>query len=351
MRFETELYVEGCGTWLPAKPEPTAGAVAAGQYRDEDQESAGYETVAVAGADDAPPEMAARAADQALSRSRHGASELALLCHTYSHYQGYSFFSPASYIQQRIHARDACGINVDQMCNAGMAGLEVAASYLLASPARRAVMVTAGDRFSLPYFDRYSSDYGMVYGDAGGAVVLSRDVGFARIISSNTITVPTLEAMHRSGEPFRDGPLGERPLAVRARKKAFLTKYGRDYVRAESGRGLRRVVDTSLREADCGRGDIALFVLPNLGRKLLSDLYYPICETSPERTLWQLTRTTGHLGGGDMLVGLNHVLSNGLVGVGQRLMLVGAGGGYSFSAMVLEVVEQPRWSRELTIAF
>lgn len=343
MRYDDALFVSASAAWLPRQRARAVDAVGRGEYSQDDLVDSQYESVAVSG-DDSPPVMAARAAASALSRSSHNRDALGLVLHASAHHQGHDFWSAASFIQDQIAARSAWCLNINQMCNGGLAGLELASAFILASPEREAALVTTADRFSLPRFDRWRSDYGIVYGDGATAVVLSRVAGIARVVSSNTVTEARLEAMHRGDDPFSLGPGdSERPIDIRRTKKAFLARHGSELVARYSETALKRVVADTLAEGDVGLADIRWCVLPNLGRKLLGNLYAKACPVGFDRTLWQFGRTVGHLGAGDMALGLTHLLEERRVGTGDFCLLVGAGGGYSWTATLVEIADAPYW--------
>lgn len=169
MTFRDALFVSSSATWLPRTRVRAVDAVGRGEYAGDDLVDSQYESVAVS-AHDAAPVMAARAAGSALARSAHSSNEIALVLHASVHHQGHDFWSAASFIQDQVAARNAWCLNIDQMCNGGLAGLELAAAFILASSKRRAALVTTADRFCLPRFDRWGSDYGIAYGDGATAM-------------------------------------------------------------------------------------------------------------------------------------------------------------------------------------
>lgn len=341
MRLTTDLFVAGAAAWLP--PAVSAKQVAANGGYNEDELTVNGIVCAPEGGD-SPPEMAARAAATALSRSGVAVSEVALVLHAHSHYQGQAFWSPASYVQRSVGASAACAINVGQMSNSGMAAVELALPYLAARPGS-AALVTAADRFCAPSFDRWTADLGIVYGDGAAALVLSTTTGFARVLAMRTWTEASLEELHRGTVPFGDHP-GEVAVNVRRTKTDYVTGVGLPSVIERSSAGVRSVVAGALADAGLAMADMAVVVLPNLGRHVIAAQYLGHLGLAPERTLMDWGAHTGHLGGGDQLAGVARLVEAKRVSAGQHVLLVGAGGGFSWSAAVVEVLDVPAWPEQ-----
>ncbi|OLF09971.1 hypothetical protein BU204_32275 [Actinophytocola xanthii] len=338
----TDLYLAGAAAWLP--PAVSAKQVAAnGGYSEEELTANGI--VCAPEGTDSPPEMAARAAATALSRSPGVTSEdIALVLHAHSHHQGQAFWSPASYVAREIGVTGAVAVNIGQMSNSGMAALELALPYLAARPGA-AALVTAADRFRAPSFDRWSADLGIVYGDGAAALVVSGGGGFAKVLSMRTRTDPSLERLHRGNVPFTDHA-GAEPVNVRRTKVEYVTEVGLPSIIERSTAGVMSVVSGALADAGLGMDQMAVVVLPNLGRHVLAAQYLQHLELTPERTLMDWTAHTGHLGGGDQLAAVARLVETKRVSAGQHVLLVGAGGGFSWSAAVVEVLEVPDWPEQ-----
>jgi 3-oxoacyl-[acyl-carrier-protein] synthase-3 len=228
------------------------------------------------------------------------------------------------------------------MSNGGMAALDLAAGYLTADPNRRAALVTTGDRFCLPGFDRWRSDLGTVYADGGSALVLSSQGGFARLRSLVTIGDASLEQMSRSGAGFHPAPpADEWPVDVDIRRRAFVAATGLDSVLDRIDAGQRDVIKQVSSEAETDLAEIDWFVLPNLGRSRLKEHFLDKFPIDPERTTWAWGRRVGHLGAGDQIAGLGYLVDSGLARTGQRIMLAGVGAGFSWSCAVLEITGAP----------
>jgi 3-oxoacyl-[acyl-carrier-protein] synthase-3 len=335
------LFVAGLGTWLP--PAVDVGEAAAdGRYDPAERDRNEYVSVTVAGPDDAPPEMAARAARAALAQSGIPAADIAVLLHGSLWYQGADFWPAASYVHRAVlgdEGRHAPAMDVQQMSNGGLAAVELAVSYVAAAAGRRAALVTTADRLAPPGFDRWRSDLpGIVYGDGAAAAVIAKDGGLARLLSICTVADSTLEGMYRGDRPFGPAPGHDGyPVANRARRAEFAAASNLAELGSRIGAGLTSAVDQALAEAEVKAADISVTVLPNLGAATLRQAYLKPLGVGLEATAWEWGRRTGHVGAADQLIGLRSVIDSGRAAPGDRVLLVGIGAGFSWTGAVVQL--------------
>ena len=330
------LFIAGIGAFLPP-PVEVRRAVAEGKYPAEEAAETELESVLIAD-HESPPEMAVHAGRQALWRAGVAPDEISLCLHASICFQGLDFYPVASYIHQRaVGTHSALALEVKQLSNGGMSALELAASYLLADRRRSAALLTTADKFCLPWIDRWRSDTGMVMADGAAAMVLSRRQGIARLLSVATIGDPCLEGLHRGEAAFTEAPL---PIDVHRRKREYLAQVGLDQMLRRFRSGLRAAVDHALGEARTNLREIARFVLPNVGRILLQREYFEALDIPESRTTWSWGRRIGHMGAGDQIAGLGHLVDSGALSPGDRCLLMGVGAGFSWTCAVVEVVNR-----------
>ncbi|MFJ6943780.1 ketoacyl-ACP synthase III family protein [Streptomyces wuyuanensis] len=337
------LYIAATGSRLPPRVL-TEEAVADGRCSAALARATGSLAVAVAGEESAP-QLAVRAARSALERAGTAPSDIDLVLHASFFHQGHDLWAPASYIQRETVGNTCPAMEVRQVSNGGMAALELASAYLAVDPGRSAALITTGDKFCPPGFDRWHSDPGTVYADGGTALVLSRRAGFARIRSLVTVSVPELEGMHRGDDPFAQAPFGHRPrVDLDACKRAFLSGYGVSHAVSRVAAAQETVVKQALAEAELDLDDITRIALPHLGRRRLQAAYFGPLGIDPERTTWPWSRRVGHLGAGDPIAGLDHLAGTGALDAGDTCLLVSVGAGFSWSCAVLDILERPGWA-------
>lgn len=336
----------GAAAWLPPAVSAKA-AVAAGDYTQDELPVNGIVCVPVAGEDDVPPGMAALAGRAALDRAGAGV-DVGLVLHASLYHQGRDYFwPPASYVQRELALDGAFSVNVGQMSNGGLAAFELAVGQV-GSGRVASALVTTADRFCGPGFARWSADYGIVYGDGATATVLSGERGFARLAALRSVTDPSLEMMHR-GTAALTATVSAEPVDVRAAKRSYLGAVGLESILERSARGVRHVVDAALADSGDRIADLARVVLPNLGHQVLAVQYLAPLGLSTGQTLMDWGAHTGHLGAGDQLGGVARLVETGQVARGDRVLLLGAGGGFSWTAAVLVIDEVPEWEHSARV--
>ncbi|MER5537739.1 ketoacyl-ACP synthase III family protein [Streptomyces mirabilis] len=331
------LTLAGTGSYLPDTRMDVAEA--AKRYPDDHDRilATGYATVA---AEETlyPADMALIAAERALATAGVKPSDLRLLMVTGIHRHGHKrLWSPASWLQSKLGCPRALPLTVNQGCNAQMLGLEVAARYLGGLGGGPALVV-ATDRFGGSSFDRFTADYGIVYGDGAAAAVLTTDPDATgwRIAACHTVSDPGLEGLHRADEPAPERPdLLAAEHDVRSAKRRFLSEHGMNRLREATRAAVGEISRTLLPAGVDPR--LCRIVYPNLGLKLLEENYFPEFPGGADASLWAFGRTVGHLGSGDQIAGLDHIADEAFA-PGDRLLLLGAGAGFSWTGMLVERV-------------
>jgi 3-oxoacyl-[acyl-carrier-protein] synthase-3 len=281
------------------------------------------------------PELAVRAGRQALDAAGPGAVGPHL--HGAMAYPGLDIWSVSCWVADRLAVVPALSMQVSALCNTSVAGIETAASLLTGRPDFARVLLTVGDRFPESAIDRFEVDPEIALGDAGAAAVLGRGGGQARVLSCVSRTDPSLEGLQRGDEPFRDRP-ADGPAVVRKRTRQFFaagTRTPASVVQAHVD-GVRAVVETALAEAGTSVGEVRWAVPPFVGANAFEHGYERPLGLRRDRTLFEFGLGLGHLGGGDHLFALDHLLRDRLVERGDRIVLIGVGGGFTFTCAVLE---------------
>lgn len=339
MRFDQTIFVAGTGACLP-QPVPVQPAVDAGLV-DEAHRDLGYESVTVA-RDIAAADLAVEAARVAVRRCGIPAEEFGLVLHGSLWFQGLDMWASASYVANQSVGGQAVAFDVQQRSNGGMGALHLAAAYL-GSGAASTALITTGDRFAEPAFNRWGSQFYTLFGDAGTALVLSTERGFARLVSCVAAADNTLEGWGRGSTPFTTAPGQEAPVPVlrRAAEHAATPEAENSWERIEAA--MLRIRDQALADAGVGIEDITRAVVPFIHRGGGQGENYDLLGFGEKKSVWEFGRQVGHLGAGDQFAGLNYLLERGHLGTGDLVLLFGLGVGFSLTAAVVEIVQPPAW--------
>lgn len=337
-----DLYLAAVSSELPARLDIET-AVAAGLCDARAAEQSGIRAVSTSTAP--PTALAAAAAAAALRRAGVPGHQIRLLLHADVYYQGHDLWAAASHVQQAVPGCRCPAVEIRQLSNGGMAAIELAALVLRGEDRPAGVLVTTGDTFHQPGFDRWRSDPGTAYGDGGTAAVLSNISGFAAVRSIATVSDPALEGMHRGRDPFGLAPFSVRaPMDLEILQRDFVAEAGRGATVGRVAAGQQDALMLALKDAGVDLADIDWFVLPHFGLRRLTAGYLRPWGIDVAATTWPWARSVGHLGAGDQYAGLEHLVLSGQLRPGQRCLLAGVGAGFTWSCAVLDVLTLPDWS-------
>lgn len=346
MRYD-HAHVLGLGTDI-GPLTPVTETIATGVYNPDETAAVGQESVAIT----AVPgqQLAIRAGRRALAAA-HGIGgdnhtpEVGLHLHTSLLSCGLDFWSLASHIRSQlgIGASAALSLDISAMSASAVAATDTAATYLTARPDLDTVLITLGDTFTPP-FQRFS-DRGLVYGDAGAALLIGRHPGLARLLSTATWSEPDLEGTTR---PHPEAAITHTATNLRAAKRGWLARGvgRREHAHTLIRTAVADTVKTALADADLTLNEVRWVLPPFYGRNLLQRQVLEPLGLPEERTLAGLGLRVGHCGAADQVLALDHLTRQRLVEPGDHVLLLGVGLGQTWAATVLEIEEVPAQAAE-----
>lgn len=327
------MYVAGTGVCLPPEVGVTA-AIRAGLYDQDEADKTGQLAATVAVDRQGGPDLAVAAAREALTMSGYRSEDVGSVFHGLVFHAGLDLWNAASFIQRELGMRRCLPVEVRSGCNAALAGVQLACAFLAAHAEQPAALVTSAEVWPEPAIDRWRADSSRVFGDAGSALVVSRERGLARLLSIHTGTEPSLEALHRGNEPF--SPVPSYPLDLTRRARAFQRTMPREEIIARRDAGMRAAVDQALADADATLDEVELVALPFVGRNQLEREFLGPLGLKLEQTAFDRGRRVGHTGPGDQLASLDYFARSGRLRAGDLILILGAGGGFVWTIAVAE---------------
>ncbi|HZP54794.1 ketoacyl-ACP synthase III family protein [Actinocrinis sp.] len=345
MRWDN-LYVAAFGAYVPDKIETADEAIAQGRYTEGEKVANGIRAVHVADPQtEAPGVMAAAAGRQAVERSGIPHEQFDLVVHAGIGHQGQEFWQPASYVHNNTVGGPAAAIEIKQGSNGGLAAFELGASWVVARPGT-AALVTAGDSFHLPYFDRWNSDDQQVYGDGAGSAVLSSQGGFARVISTASVADSTLEPIYRGPDAWTLAPFAQgSKVDLRGRKRAYLATGEDLYDQTieRMSKSLFAVVGEVFEGTGSDISSVDWLIHANTGKSIVEWAFYRPLGLDASRTVYDWGCDYGHMGAADHLVNLEYVVRSGKAKAGDKVLTIGVGTGFMWTAILIELLETPSW--------
>jgi 3-oxoacyl-[acyl-carrier-protein] synthase-3 len=285
-----DVYLAGLGTHYP-KAVAVDEAVADGRYEPRLRQRTQQRRVAVAADGETGADMAVSAGRLALRRSGLRGTDVGLLLHAVATHSGLDGWNAASYLRHRVLGSPGPSFEIRHLSNGAVGVVELACAHLAATDGV-AALITAGDQFGEPTWNRWRASPGLVFGDGASAAVLSRTGGFARLRSCASASDPELEGMQRGGARLRPVP-DLAPVSLHERTLAFTETMPMEQVVRRMADGLRAAGDQAAHEAGIGLGGADHYVVPNFGWDLLhSECLEPLGLTADRTTSATAARLT-----------------------------------------------------------
>lgn len=143
----------------------------------------------IPGANDGTQEMGVKAALDAFANSDIKPEDIDLVLSIGEEWKEYPLTTSAIYIQEKVGAYNAWGIDIQQRCCTCVAALKIAKDMMISDDSLRNVLIVGGYRNG-DFVDYRDKDMSMMYNlsAGGGAVILTKDYGYNELLSSHIMT-------------------------------------------------------------------------------------------------------------------------------------------------------------------
>ncbi|MBO4235192.1 MAG: 3-oxoacyl-ACP synthase [Firmicutes bacterium] len=288
----------------------------------------------IPGPDDGTQEMGARAALKCLENTGVDPLDIDLILCIGEEWKEYPLTTSALYIQDRIGAVNAWGIDVQNRCCTCVAAMEIGKNMILADPRINTVMVVGGYRNG-DFVDFTDNDMSMMYnlGAGGGALILKRNLGKNVLLGSRNMSDGSLSRtagveIGGIANPFTSENVEEGYHSLRL----LDAKKMKDRLNEVSMPNWYRCIDESLEQAGLTRADIDYLDILHIKRSghmgMLNDL-----GLTEDNTVY--LEDYGHIGQIDQILSLELGLAEGKIKEGSIVCMIAAGIGYAWAANII----------------
>ncbi|MBP3698445.1 MAG: 3-oxoacyl-ACP synthase [Oscillospiraceae bacterium] len=329
--------IVGTGVYLPKKIMTSAEiAAATGGIWSEDavRSKLGIHQKYIAGPDEGTQEMGALAALKCLEKTGVDPKEIDLILCMGEEWKEYPLTTSALYIQDRIGAVNAWGIDVQNRCCTCVSAMKIARDMMVADDEINTVLIAGGYRNG-DFVDYTDKDMSMMFNLScgGGAILLKKNYGKNLLLGSKIIADGSLARtagveIGGIANPFTPENVeeGYRSLRLLDAKKM------KDRLNVVSMPNWYRCIDESLQQAGLERKDIDYLDILHIKRSghngMLADL-----GLTEENTIY--LEDYGHIGQVDQILSLELALEQSKVKPGSVVCMIAAGIGYVWSANVI----------------
>lgn len=329
--------IVGTGVYLPKKIMTAAEiAAATGGIWSEDavRSKLGINQKYIAGPDEGTQEMGALAALKCLENTGVDAKEIDLILCMGEEWKEYPLTTSALYIQDRIGAVNAWGIDVQNRCCTCVSAMKIARDMMVADDTINTVLIAGGYRNG-DFVDYTDKDMSMMFNLScgGGAIILKKNYGKNLLLGSKIIADGSLSRtagveIGGIAKPFTPDNVeeGYRSLRLLDAKKM------KDRLNIVSMPNWYRCIDESLAQAGLERKDIDYLDILHIKRSghrgMLADL-----GLTEDQTIY--LEDYGHIGQVDQILSLELAIEQGKVKPGSVVCMIAAGIGYVWSANII----------------
>lgn len=288
-----------------------------------------------AGMEDGPQEMGALAALDALEKAALDPGEIDVILSVTEEYKEYPLTTSALYIQDRIKAYNAWGIDVQNRCCTTVSALKIAQDMLLADDDISTIMVVGGYRNGdfVNYTDKNMS---MMFNLAagGGAIILRKNLGRNLLLGSHIIADGTLSRtagveIGGISKPITAENLEEAKQSLRLLDPIKM----KDRLNEVSMPNWFKCIDEALRKSNLTRKDIDFLNILHIKRSghlaMLEEL-----GLNEDQAIY--LEKYGHIGQIDQILITKLALEEGKLKDGDVMVMIAAGIGYVWAASVIK---------------
>jgi len=285
--------------------------------------------------DDGSQEMGALAALDALKNTGLDPKEIDVILSVTEEWKEYPLTTSALYIQDRIGAINAWGIDVQNRCCTTVSAMKMAKDMLIADDEVSVVMVVGGYRNG-DFVDYSDPKMSMMYdlGAGGGAIILKKNYGKNLLLGSHMIgdgSLARTAGVEIGGQcnPLTLSNLEESKKSLRLLDAESM----KNRLKEVSMNNWYKCMDESLRKSGLERKDIGYLDILHMKRSghmaMLNEL-----GLSEEQSIY--LEDYGHIGQIDQILSLHLALQTGQVKDGTVVCMLAAGIGYVWAANIIK---------------
>ena len=284
---------------------------------------------------DGTQEMGALAALDALKNTGIDPKDIDVILSVTEEWKEYPLTTSALYIQDRIGAVNAWGIDVQNRCCTTVSAMKMAKDMLIADDEINIVMVVGGYRNG-DFVDYSDKDMSMMYnlGAGGGAIVLKKNHNKNLLLGSHIIGDGSLSrtaGVEIGGlcNPITPENINEAKKSLRLLNPVKM----KERLNEVSMPNWFKCIDEALRKSRLERKDIGYLDILHIKRSG-HDAMVETLGLSPEQTIY--LEDYGHIGQIDQILSLHLALEQGKVKDGTVICMLAAGIGYVWAANIIK---------------
>lgn len=289
----------------------------------------------IPGEGDGTQEMGVKAGLDALERTGVDPKEIDLVICMGEEWKEYPLTTSGIYIQEKIGATNAWGIDVQQRCCTTVAAMKIAKDMMIASDDINTVMVVGGYRNG-DFVDYTDKNMSMMYNlsAGGGAIILKKNYNKNLLLGTHIMTDGTMarDAGVEFGgteKPITCENIGEAYKSLRL----FDAKHMKDRLKEVSMSNWFYCIDKAFEKSGISKDKLGYLDVLHFKRSQHVNMLETLGLTE-EHSIY--LEHYGHMGQIDQILSLHLALDQEKIKGGTVISMIAAGIGYAWAANVIK---------------
>lgn len=337
MGKEVNVGIVGVGIYLPEKIMTAAEISAATNGVWSEQaviDKLGIRQKRLPGDDDGTQEMGARAALDCIEKTGIDPKEIDVILCFGEEWKEYPLTTSALYIQDRIQAVNAWGVDVQNRCCTSVTAMKMAKDMLLADDDIHTVLVCGGYRNG-DFVDYTDKNMSMMYnlGTGGAAIILKKNYNKNLLLGSHIVADGSLARtagveIGGTCHPITKENVDEAYKSLRLLQPEIM----KNRLNEVSQRNWLTCIDRAFEKSHIDKSELGYLAILHIKRSGHMGMLHDLGLTE-DQTIY--LEQYGHIGQVDQILSLALALENGKVKDGKVVCMLAAGIGYVWAANVI----------------
>lgn len=334
MGKEVNVGIVGVGIYLPEKIMTAAEISAATNGVWSEQaviDKLGIRQKRLPGDDDGTQEMGARAALDCIEKTGIDPKEIDVILCFGEEWKEYPLTTSALYIQDRIQAVNAWGVDVQNRCCTSVTAMKMAKDMLLADDDIHTVLVCGGYRNG-DFVDYTDKNMSMMYnlGTGGAAIILKKNYNKNLLLGSHIVADGSLARtagveIGGTCHPITKENVDEAYKSLRLLQPEIM----KNRLNEVSQRNWLTCIDRAFEKSHIDKSELGYLAILHIKRSGHMGMLHDLGLTE-DQTIY--LEQYGHIGQVDQILSLALALENGKVKDGTVVCMLAAGIGYVWAA-------------------
>jgi 3-oxoacyl-[acyl-carrier-protein] synthase-3 len=289
----------------------------------------------IPGEDDGTQEMGAKAALDCLKNTGVKAEEIDVILCIGEEWKEYPLTTSALYIQGRIGAVNAWGIDVQNRCCTAVSAIKIAKDMLVADDSINTIMVVGGYRNG-DFVDYADKNMSMMYNlsAGGGAIILKKNYDKNLILGSHIIgdgSLARAAGVEIGGicNPITNSNMEEAYKSLRLMDPVGM----KNRLNEVSMPNWFKCIDKAFEKSGVDKSELTYAAILHMKRSAHMDMLKEL-NLLEEQSIY--LEDYGHIGQVDQILSLHLALEQGKVKDGSVISMIAAGIGYVWAANVIK---------------